>query len=210
MLVDDHPVVRQGIRFSLARNERIEIVGEASDGEDALRIFPQCRPDIVLMDINLPRLNGLEATRRLCQRFPAVRVLILSAYKDGEYLKQMADCGAHGYVLKDTSPDELVRAVQTVHQGNIFYSPDVVQLALDNYTGRNPAESPTRELSKREKDVLVLIAKEQTNKQIAQQLGVSLRTVEAHREHIMQKLKIHNVAGLTKYALKQRLIRLEE
>ena len=210
MLVDDHPVVRQGIRFSLARNHRIEIVGEASDGEDALRIFPQCSPDIVLMDINLPRLNGLEATRRLCQQFPAVKVLILSAYKEGEYLKKMADCGACGYVLKDTSPDELVRAVQTVHQGKIFYSPEVAQLAVDNYTGRNPAENPPRALSQREKDVLVGIAKEQTNKEIAQQLGVSLRTVETHREHIMEKLKIHNVAGLTKYALKQRLIRLDE
>lgn len=207
LLVDDHPVVRKGIMSFLARYPQIEVVGEAADGKEALQKVGSLAPDIVLMDIDMPVMTGLAATDVLRREFPEVKVLILSMYRNSEYVLRMIESGARGYLLKDASPDELLQAIETVASGQAFFGQEVARVALNQFVrgGENTEPSP---LTAREKEVLVLIADGLSNKEIASRLGVGVRTVETHRERIMSKLDIHSVAGLTKYALTRGLASL--
>jgi len=208
LLVDDHPVVRRGISSCLARQERLVIVGEAADGLEAVRKAKELSPDIILMDIDMPQMNGLAVTEILRREMPNIKVLILSMHSNTDYVLRIIQSGARGYVLKEAPTDELVKAIETVESGQAFFSPDVARVALNQFV-RGPGDGPsTSQLTNREREVLIQIAEGLSNKEIASHLGVGVRTVETHRERIMRKLDIHSVAGLTKFAISKGLITL--
>lgn len=210
LVADDHPVVRKGLRSCLADQPHLQLVGEAADGEEAARKARELLPDVALLDINMPRLDGLQVTELLRREAPKVKVLVLSIHSRPEYVQRIIQAGARGYVLKDSSPDQLVQAIERVHAGDVFFSPQVAQLALRQYVGSGGKPQPSDKLSCREREVLVQIAGGSSNKEIASRLGVSVRTIETHRERIMRKLNIHSVAGLTKFAITRGLISLDE
>jgi two-component system, NarL family, nitrate/nitrite response regulator NarL len=209
LLVDDHPVVRKGLVSCLANRENLKIVGEAAEGAEALRKVAELAPDIVLMDIYMPGLDGLTVTEQLQRNSPQVKVLILSMYSNREYVLRIIKAGARGYVLKDTPPDELVRAIESVHAGETFFSPVVARIALNQYVSETNRTDPFSRLSEREREVLGRIAEGRSNKEVASDLNIGVRTVETHRERIMQKLNIHSVAGLTKFAISNGLAALD-
>ena len=211
LFVDDHPVVREGIRICLSRHPRLEIVGEATDGHEAIARAKALRPDIILMDINVPGLNGMEATAAIRKLVPTARVLALTAHDRGEYAQRIVAAGARGYVLKDASPQELVSAIETVHKGETFFSPVIAKALLQGLVGPPGAlaSSGAAGLSFREREVLVLVAEGHSSKEVASRLNIGTRTVETHRLNLMKKLKIQNVAGLTKYALAHGLARMD-
>jgi len=204
LLVDDHPIVLDGIKSHLCAQPEFEIVGEASNGVDALQKSRTLVPDVVVMDITMPHMNGLEATSMLRKQAPHAKILILTMHNSKEYIAQMIRAGARGYLLKDGSPAELVRAIKAVHAGEVFFAPSVSRVIVDQLVdGGGRVVEPVQSLTDREREVLSLIAEGLLNKQIADKLGIGVRTIETHRERIMRKLDIHTVAGLTKYAIKQ-------
>jgi DNA-binding NarL/FixJ family response regulator len=206
VLADDHRIVREGIRSSLAGSRFIQIVGEAADGKTALQKIKDLSPDVVLMDLNMPQMSGLDATKVVRDKFPKTKVIALTMHASREYVSEILRSGAKGYVLKDTTPEQLVEAIQSVANGEAFFSPSVSELLLQEYSeGR--IEKPTKEiLSGREKQVLTSIASGKTNKEIAADLKISVRTVETYRARLMRKTKARNAAELTRYALKINLV----
>lgn len=209
LVADDHPVVRKGITASLSGFEHIQIVGEAADGREALRKARELTPDILLMDIDMPHMNGLGVADLLRKELPKVKVLILSMHQNTDYVLRIIQSGARGYILKDAKTDELVRAIDTISAGEAFFSPEVARAALNQYVrGGGNGDNQTSQLTTREREVLIHIADGLSNKEIASQLGVGVRTIETHRERIMRKLNIHSVAGLTKFAISQGLVSL--
>jgi two-component system nitrate/nitrite response regulator NarL len=209
LVVDDHPVVRKGIISCLARSPNLRVVGEAGDGEAALGKARELAPDIVLMDLELPRMDGLAVTEVLRRERPGVKVLILSMHSDAQCVMRILKAGARGYVLKGASPEELVQAIERVEAGETVFSPEVARLAL-NQLVEGAAEEPAGELTAREREVLVQIADGLSNKEIATRLNLGVRTVETHRERIMHKLNIHSIAGLTKYAIGRGWVTLRD
>jgi two-component system nitrate/nitrite response regulator NarL len=211
LLVDDHPVVRRGISACLARHANLLIVGEAANGQEALRKAKELSPDVILMDIDMPQMSGLVATEVLRKELPQIKVLILSMHAHSEFVMRIIQSGARGYVLKEADPDDLVRAIEAVHGGEVFFSPDVARMALNQFVRHNgTSEEAVRQITSREREVLIAIAEGLSNKEIATRLGVGVRTVETHRERIMRKLNIHSVAGLTKYAIAKGLVMLRD
>jgi DNA-binding NarL/FixJ family response regulator len=210
LIVDDHPVVRKGLQTCLARQDRIKVVGEASDGDEALRKARELGPDIVLMDISMPGMNGLAVTEQLRKDVPKVKVLVLSMHNNREYIFRIIQAGAHGYVSKGAAPEELVRAIESVCEGEPFFSPEVARAALTQFVSGAGKKEPFSQLTQREREVLALIADGQSNKEIANQLGIGVRTIETHRERIMRKLGIHTIAGLTRFAIMSGVISLDE
>jgi two-component system nitrate/nitrite response regulator NarL len=209
LIVDDHPVVRKGLQSCLSAKDNLKIVGEASDGNDAVRKVKELQPDIVLMDISMPHMDGLAVTETLKKHSPQVKVLVLSMEGKRDAVLRIIKAGARGYVLKDAPPDELVRAIETVQGGEAFFSGPVAQIALNQYVSESDDEQPLAKLSEREREVLALIAEGKSNKEIAMHLGIGVRTIETHRERIMRKLDIHSVAGLTKFAIAHGMVSLE-
>lgn len=211
LLADDHPVVREGIRSCLGNHERVQIIGEVADGEAAVQMTRVLHPDVVLMDINMPCLNGMEATEVLRQESPNTKVLALTVHTGLEYVRRILRAGARGYVLKDASPAELLRAIEAVADGLAYFSPAVAQLLVDSAHTLPETEQGAQavQLSKREREVLMLVAEGLTNKEMAARLGIGARTVEAHRERLMNKLRIYTAAGLTRYAISQGIVPLE-
>jgi len=208
LLADDHRIVREGLRSSLARYEFLEIVGEASDGDDAVRKSQELKPDVVIMDIAMPRTNGLQAAQKLRGEKSATKVLVLTVHKNNEYIIAMLECGARGYVLKESSTEELVRAIEAVAAGKTFFSAEVSGLVLERMLQKERGKAQLVALSEREREVLELIAKGYSSKQIATEFHVTVRTAETHRERIMRKLDIHNVAGLTRFAIASGIVEL--
>jgi two-component system, NarL family, nitrate/nitrite response regulator NarL len=207
LLVDDHPIVRRGLSGCLAGYKHLLIVGEAGDGQEAIAKTKALSPDVVLMDIEMPKLDGLAATTVLRKENPKSKVLILSMHKDSQYVLRIIRAGAHGYVSKEASPAELVQALETVGAGMSFFGSEVASLAL-NQMLKSKEDIPAKQLSPREHEVLVAIAEGSSNKEIASRLGLGVRTVETHRERIMRKLNIHSIAGLTRFAITAGLISL--
>jgi DNA-binding NarL/FixJ family response regulator len=209
LLADDHTIVRQGLRALLQAEPDIAVVGEAANGRQALDCARELRPDVVIMDIAMPSLNGLEATRQMKKTSPNSRVIILSSYASEEYVEQLVEAGASGYLLKQTAAQELVSAIKEARKGNAFFSPAISKMLLDQYQSsieHSPlTRSPTR-LSSRELEVLQLVAEGMANKGIAAALHVSVKTVEKHRQQLMNKLGIHDIAGLTRYAITKGVI----
>jgi two-component system, NarL family, nitrate/nitrite response regulator NarL len=196
LLADDHPLVLEGLLATLRGYPRIEVVGAARNGREALSLARRLRPDVVLLDIAMEEMNGVEAARRLRKSFPRIRTMV--------------HCGAKGYVLKDASPREIVRAVLEVHSGGTFFSPAASNaLAGETVRSSGRIEDSRQRLTPRETDVLTLIAEGLSNKEIAVRFGIGVRTVESHRERIMDKLNIRNTAGLTRYAIAKRLIKID-
>jgi DNA-binding NarL/FixJ family response regulator len=209
LLADDHKLVRAGIRSLLERLPDIEVVGEASDGREALRLIGEHHPQIVLMDVSMPGLNGLEATRRVAKSFPDVSVIILSIYSDEEHVYQALRAGASGYLLKGAAIAELELAIRAVAQHETYLSPPVSKLVIMEYVRRTSADSrPTERLSPRQTEILQLIAEGKSMKQIALGLSISVKTVETHRSALMTRIGVRDVASLVRYAVKIGLIDL--
>jgi len=209
MIVDDHPLVREGIRSIVAGEEGFEIVAEAGSGEEAVEVAGQLRPDVVILDLSMPGEGGLSAVARLREVAPTARSLVLSVHDHPEYVLEAVRAGAQGYIRKDTSPAELRQAIRTVHRGEAFFSSPVARqlsAAVRQETLRGEQGEKLERLTDRERQVLAGIAAGSTSKIIAQQLGLSPRTVEAYRENLMRKLAIRTVAGLTRFAVESGLV----
>jgi DNA-binding NarL/FixJ family response regulator len=209
LLADDHGVVRKGLRFLLESEPNLEVVGEAADGRQAVDVSTELKPDVVVMDIAMPRLNGIEATRQVVRDLPEVSVIILSMHSDEEYLVRALTAGAKGYLLKDSAEDELVRAIHSVSEGKPYFSPAIAKTLLEDYMRHLQQRGLTDSydlLTNREKEVLQLLAVGKTNKEIATILDLSPYTVETHRNHIMQKLDLHNTAEIVLYAVRKKLV----
>jgi two-component system response regulator NreC len=208
-LVDDHTVVRQGLRRILESDEEIEIVGEAGDGRTAIDLVQKLRPHVVVMDVAMPELNGIEATRQIAKRVEGAKVLVLSMHGDDVYVRQALRAGARGYLLKDSEDLDLIKAVKAIRAGGSFFSPPVSKVVLSGYLGDKidgDAEDSVARLTDREREVLQLIAEGKTNKEVAHSLSVSVNTVETHRKHIMEKLDLHNTAELVRFAIRTKIV----
>lgn len=206
LIADDHAIVRQGIASLLSLNEEFEIVGEAENGRDAVNLTLEKQPDVVLMDIGMPILNGLEATRQIKKQSEQTKVLILSGYENDEYILQVIQSGANGYILKTTYLEDLYTAIRSVHSGQAFFSPSVSKVIVEGYLDRssnNPdSKNLGRPLTTREREILQLIAEGHLHQQIADRLNISVRTVDTHRNNIMKKLDVHDTATLVTWAIR--------
>lgn len=210
LLVDDHPIVRRGLRMCLGQAPGIQIVGEAGDGREALNKTRLLQPDVLLMDIDMPHMNGLTVTDLLRKEMPEVKVLILSMFSNTQSVMRILQSGARGFILKESPTEELQQAIEAVFNGGTYFSPEVARVALNQVVGgNNTTDSMLARLTNREREVLTQIANGLSNKEIAVYLNIGVRTVETHRERIMRKLDIHSIAGLTRFALAQGLVSLE-
>ncbi len=204
LLADDHAVVRHGFRMILDAQNDMEVVGEVSNGREAVEVATEVQPDIVVMDVTMPELNGIEATRRIATAAPRTRVLALSMHKDSVYVREILRAGARGYLLKDSGEGDLLTAVRAVAKGEGYLSPAVSGAVLSDY--RKHVTNPIDLLTSREREVLQLIAEGKTNKDIAGALGLSVYTVEAHRGRIMEKLNLHSTGELVRFAVRNGVI----
>lgn len=207
LLVDDHEIVRAGLRMLFMAHDDMEIVGEASSGEEAIRKVTDLKPDVVLMDVAMPGLSGIEATRRIKALAPNVAILALTMHEDEQYFFQMLNAGASGYVPKRAAPDELISAIRVVQQGEVFIYPSLAKLLVRDFLQRaDTGPGGVSELTAREREVLTYIAEGYSNQQIADALVISIKTVDRHRENIMHKLNLHSRVELVRYAIEKGLI----
>jgi len=211
LLADDHGIIRQGLHSLLDKQPDMKVVAEAEDGRRALDLVQELLPDIVIMDVTMPNLNGVDATRQIVDRFPKVKVIALSIHSNRRFVADMLKAGASGYILKECLFDELIRAIRTVTTDSIYLSPRITSIVIDDYVSIMPDDevSISSVLTDREREVLQLLAEGKSTKQIALALHVSTKTIEANRRQIMEKLDIHSVAELTKYAVREGLTSLE-
>jgi len=211
LLADDHQIVRDGLHALLDSEEGLQIVGEAKEGRSAVQLAAQLKPDVVIMDIGMPDLNGMEATRQIVDAAPGVKVIALSMHSDSRFIQGMFKAGAAGYLLKDSAFEELARAVRTVVSGRPYLSPSIAAAVIDGYVNPTSHSSSALDvLTPREREVLQLLAEGNSTKQIALSLDVSVKTIETYRSRLMEKLDLHSVAELTKYAVREGLTFLEE
>ena len=209
VLAEDHTILREGLRALLSADPNFEIIGEAQNGREAVRCVEKLEPDLLLMDLSMPRMSGMDAIREIKKRFPEIKIIALTVHKTEEYLLTTLQAGADGYVLKDATHDELVMAIKSVMGGKSYLSPGVSEKVIEGYlVGKesNRSLSTWETLSQREREVLKLIAEGYKNKEIAEDLCISLKTVEKHRANLMKKLDLHNAATLTVYAVQKGLV----
>jgi len=210
LLVDDHQIVRAGLRMLFQAEEDMEIVGEVSSGDEAIKAVSKLKPNVVIMDVAMPGMGGIEATRRIKKASPDTVVLALTMHEDEQYFFKMLSVGASGYIPKRAAPDDLVSAIRVVSQGNVFLYPSLAKLLVNDFLDRadsDPqAQSVAADLTPREREVLTYIAEGYTNREIAEALVISVKTVDRHRENIMHKLNLHNRVELVKYAIEKGLI----
>ena len=213
LLADDHKITRQGLRSLLEKQPDMKVVAEAEDGREAVRLARELHPDVVIMDVSMPDLNGMAATRQILGKSKKVKIIALSMHSDTLFISEMLKSGASGYLLKDCAFEELREAIRTVIAGNIYLSPAISDVVVDDYLHRLSKTGPSDSgevLTDREREVLQLMAEGKSTKQIARELYISVKTVETHRRQIMNKLNIHTVAELTKYAIRKGLTSLEK
>ena len=211
LLADDHTVVRQGLRRLLEAESDLAIVGEAETGRQAVQLAIELKPDVVIMDVAMPLLNGLEATRQILKEAPGIRIVMLSSYSDDEYVRKFTELGAAGYLVKKAPAAELVKAIHEARNGNAFFSPSISRRLMKHYREMLVKGIPAgrcNPLTSREAEVLQLIAEGSGNKQIAVELGISIKTVERHRQRLMNKLGLHDIAGLTRYAVSKGIVQM--
>ncbi len=204
LLVDDHALVRQGFRKILEDEQDIEVVGEASNGSDAVTQAEKLRPEVIVMDVTMPSLNGIEATRRILKSLHHTQVLALSMHKDRVYVREMLKAGAKGYLLKDSADSDLIAAVHALSRGDGYLSPAVSGMVLNDYSRH--VRDPIDLLSSREREIMQLLAEGLTNKMIAQQLGISVYTVDDHRGRVMAKLNLHSIGELVRFAMRKGIV----
>lgn len=213
MIADDHTIVRQGLKKLIEEEDGLEVVGEAVDGRDAVSKALDLMPDIIIMDLSMPGLHGLEATRQIIKRLPKAKVLILSMHKNDAYVQQALRAGASGYILKDSASEEVLGAIRSVSRGDSFLSPAISRVVIDDYLRLCAPGGGTRslydKLTVREREIFQLLAEGNKNQQIADQLHVSVKTVETHRAHIMDKLNLNNIAELVKYAIEIGIVQID-
>ena len=211
LIVDDHAILREGVRALLTLHDDLEVVGEAADGRQALEQEARLAPDVILMDISMPGLGGIEATLELKKRGSRARILILSQYEDREYVRRLLKAGVSGFVLKKSAGAELANAIRAVHRGGLVLDPEVARTAMQEAGPVGPgAADPYDALTDREKQVLKLVAEGRSNKEVAELLGISVKTAMSHREHVMEKIGVHNRTELVRFAIKQGVIRVDE
>ena len=210
LIADDHTLLRNGICALLEAEQDMIIVGEASDGREAVRLSGQLKPNVVLMDIAMPLLNGLEATRQIKREHPEIHVLVLTMYDNEEYFREMLEVGASGYIIKRAAASELVNAIRAVYSDEAVLSPAITRLLLEDYLNHDShnAKDDPNALSSREREVLQLIAEGKTSREIAEILNLSVKTVQSHRTNLMQKLDLHDRGELIKYAIQKKIIEL--
>jgi DNA-binding NarL/FixJ family response regulator len=212
LIADDHEMLREGLRAMLEKQKNVEVVGEAGDGRTAVEMARTLAPDVVAMDISMPDLNGVEATRQIKAENAAVKVIALSRHSDGRYVRRMLEAGASGYVLKSGAYDELRRAIEAVSEGNHYLSPRITGVVIDKHlrAASEPKSAEPETLGPREREILQLLAEGHTSPEIARRLHISKRTVESHRRNITRKLGVHSIAELTKYAIREGLTSAED
>jgi len=210
VLADDHQIIRDGLRHLLKTQKDMDVLAEAEDGRSAVQLVEELKPDVVILDVAMPDLNGIEAARQIRSRYPNVRIVALSMHSDRRFIAEMLKAGASGYLLKDSAFEELAQAVRTVVAGKMYLSPQITGGIIEDYVLRLPngQESAASVLTPREREVLQLVAEGKSTKQIAGHLNVSVKTVETHRRQLMEKLNLHTVAELTKYAVREGLTSL--
>lgn len=211
LLADDHGLLRKGVRSVLSQDPEIVVVGEAADGADAVKLARELAPHVVVIDIAMAQLNGLDAAAQIARRSPRIGIIVLSMYSDEEYLVRAVNAGVRGYLLKDSAEPDLVRAVRAVAAGRTFFSPAIANMLFDDYVLRLQRHDTTDSyelLTDREKQVLQLLAEGKTNKDAAAALGLGVSTVETHRTNLMQKLDLHNTAELVLYAVRKKILRV--
>jgi DNA-binding NarL/FixJ family response regulator len=211
VIADDHAIVREGVKALLNLADDIEVVGEAADGREAIAKAQSLEPDVMLMDIAMPDLGGLEATVEIRRQQPRTRILVLSQYEDREYIRRFLKLGVSGYVLKKSAGSDLLAAIRAAHRGGLVLDPDIAREAMSERDGEGQRDAdPYETLTDREKQVLKLVAEGRSNKDVADLLGISVKTAMSHREHIMEKLDLHSRTELIRFALKQGIIRVED
>jgi DNA-binding NarL/FixJ family response regulator len=210
LLADDHTIVRQGLRLLIESAEDLKVVGEVENGREAVQMAKKLKPDVVVLDVVMPTLNGVEATRQITKEVPTTKILILSSYSDDERVLQLIEEGATGYLVKQTAANDLLIAIREAYKGNAYFSPTIsrrlLQQCRETFANGGVVKRRGNILTTREAEVLQLIAEGHPNKQIADQLSISIKTVEKHRQQVMNKLNIHDIAGLTRYAVSKGMI----
>ncbi|HPT27099.1 MAG TPA: response regulator transcription factor [Bryobacteraceae bacterium] len=204
LLADDHTILRKGVRMLVESQADMEVVGEAKTGREAINQTRKLNPDIVLMDVSMPELNGVESTRQICGDLPHTRVIALSMHKDSAYVREILRAGARGYLLKESEDEDLLRAIRSVHRGQAFLSPAISDAVLTDY--RKHVSNPVDLLTSREREILTMVADGKTNKDIANELNLSVYTVESHRGSVMEKLNLHNPGDMVRFALRNGVI----
>lgn len=212
ILADDHQLLRAGLRSLLAKERDLKVVAEAADGREAVALVTQHHPDLAILDIGMPNLNGIDAARQIRDVAPATKIIALSMHASPQFVGRMLEAGASGYLLKDSAYEELIQAIKTVLLGQVYLSRDITGVVVDDYVRRRSASSQVEivQLTPREREIAQMIAEGRSTKEIAALLHVSVKTVETHRQHIMTKLKIDSVAELTKYAIREGLTELND
>lgn len=213
VIVDDHSVVRAGMRMLLESDPELEIVGEGENGQQGLQLAHEFKPDVMVMDVTMPEMDGVEATRRIKQEIPQIAILAVTIHEGADYFFRMLQAGASGYVPKRAAPDDLLHAIHVVAKGDVFLEPRIAKELVFDYVSRvrqGVAQESYDGLTEREREVLALIAEDETNQAIANRLNISVKTVERHRENIMQKLNLHTRTELVKYAIRKGIISLDE
>ena len=203
-MADDHSILRKGVRMLIDSQADMEVVGEAKTGREAIEEARKLKPDIVVMDISIPEINGIEATRQICNELTHTNVVALSMHKDSVYVREILRAGARGYLLKESEDDDLVKAIRSVHRGEAFLSPAISGAVLTDY--RKHVSNPVDLLTSREREILTMVAEGKTNKEIANTLSLSVYTVESHRGSVMEKLNLHNAGDIVRFAIRNGLI----